>query len=454
MKKILSKPENIFVIICLFWGTLFMMINPPFQAPDEDAHFFKMYGYTIGSLNFKKENNWTGQTLPSSFVSLQKYYCRYKFETDLKTSIHETSLASKIKLKKDKTEFFRFIPTSYSMISYTPGFIVLGILKLFNVNPMAMIYILRFCALLTYLALSYYAIKITPTKKWLFLLLATLPLNLYQAGAINIDGLTFGLVFLFIAYTLKLKFDEEKISPQKLIKWGALITLISVCKFAYFPLILLYFFIPKEKFESLTLHYKYFLSLFLVNAIFIISFLLHTILVSKGITTELSAITTDKFDLIKDIIKHPFTYLGAVISTTKGALDFYCKNVISGFGWSSVMIPVFASNLYYALLIMAGLYTDKSEEKYGFSIKDRTILVLSTIFIYLITITSVYLIYQRFPIIIGVQGRYLTPLLPLIFLLLTNKFVKTDNKLIPVSIVLLSQFLLFTAFLTLIARFY
>ena len=56
LKRELFSVQNIFLVSCLFWGILFLFLNPPFQAPDEDAHFFKMYGYTSGSLNFKKLN--------------------------------------------------------------------------------------------------------------------------------------------------------------------------------------------------------------------------------------------------------------------------------------------------------------------------------------------------------------------------------------------------------------
>lgn len=454
MKKVLFKPENIFIIVCLFWGSIFALLNPPFQAPDEDAHLFKMYGYTIGSINYKKQNGWSGQILPTSIINLHTYYNKYKLNTELKNSLKETFLASKIKLEKDKTEFFTTIYTSYTPISYFPSFIVLWLLKLLNFTPLSMIYILRFCSLLTYLSLTYFAIKITPVKKWLFLLLAILPLNLYQSGAVSTDGLSVGLIFLFFAYTLKLKFDENRFTLKKLVKWGSLIALISICKFAYFPFILLFFLIPKEKFESPTLRAKYFLSVFLINSAITALFLAYTIVISKGAITELTAITTDKMPLLIDIFKHPIIYLKAVTTTTVGLSRFYINNMISSFGWNSVMIPIFASNLYYVLLAMAAIYTDKTEENMTFKLTDRIVLISTVLLAYLAVMTSVYLLYQRFPFIIGIQGRYLTPILTLVFLLFMNKFIKTGNKIIPTATVIISQFILFAGLLTLITRFY
>lgn len=47
------KAENIFVVLSLIVGLFYLVINPPFQAPDEAQHMFKMWGYTQGTLRFK-----------------------------------------------------------------------------------------------------------------------------------------------------------------------------------------------------------------------------------------------------------------------------------------------------------------------------------------------------------------------------------------------------------------
>ena len=35
------KAENIFVVLSLIMGLFYLVINPPFQAPDEAQHMFK-----------------------------------------------------------------------------------------------------------------------------------------------------------------------------------------------------------------------------------------------------------------------------------------------------------------------------------------------------------------------------------------------------------------------------
>ena len=82
MKKALLKTENIFLILCLFWGIVFLFINPPFQSPDELEHFYKMWGYTQHTLKYEIKEGQTGLTLPKSFSNIHAFYNAYRKWTD------------------------------------------------------------------------------------------------------------------------------------------------------------------------------------------------------------------------------------------------------------------------------------------------------------------------------------------------------------------------------------
>ena len=151
-----------------------MLVNPPFQSPDEPEHMFKMWGYTEGSYNYKIKDGWAGQVLPESFAVMYKVYDAYRMSNN-PVSFDVTLKASMLPLDKNNTEFLRFTPSSYTPFSYFPSFLVLWILKLLNAGPLFMMYVLRFCSLLVYLALCYFSIKITPVKKMLFFIFALLP---------------------------------------------------------------------------------------------------------------------------------------------------------------------------------------------------------------------------------------------------------------------------------------
>lgn len=446
---------NLFLIVCLFWGIILVFINPPFQAPDEPEHMFKMYGYTEGSYNFKIKNGWSGQILPVSFAKLYNYYDKYRL-TMGKTSLYQTNLASKIKLDKNNKAFLRYNVPAYTPLSYFPSFIVLWILKILNTAPVTMMYILRFYSLLSYMALCYTALKIMPCKKILLFLLATLPLNISQAAAVSTDGLVFGVVFIFLAYTLKLKFDNQikTVSKKQIFIWAMLSIIVCILKFAYMPLILLYFLIPKSKFESEKTYYKNFLLIFVINLILITLFLFSSLRFSDIRDYAYYHNNKSVSVLIKNIILHPVNYANAVLQTTIVSFKMYVQNIISNIGISLVVIPVFGTNLYWFLLFLCTLYKPEEEKDMNFLVRDKIFMSAAILISYILILTSVYLVYQTYPVILGMQGRYLTPLLPLILLLFACDRAFLKHKYIPWLVFIISQLLLLLTCFIFIIRFY
>ena len=451
MEKTLFKIENIFFITCLLWGIIFLFVNPPFQTPDEPEHFFKMWGYTQGTLRHQIKDGVSGQNLPESFTNLYNFYDYYR-RIDTKIPLEATFQAKKLPLEKDKTVFLSFNPSSYTPLSYFPSFIVLWFLKLFCVKPLAMLYILRFCSLLVYLALCYGAIKIVPCFKWTFLLFSLLPVNIYQAASVSVDGLTFGLIILFLAYTLKLAFDDsiKHINVKNILLWSIIFAYICILKYAYFPLIVAYFLIPYKKFESKKAYFKYFWLSACASLVLIFIFLsavMSTPVLNQHTKTFL---INDKADLIKQIITAPVDYLKKVLISTYILRGFIYRNIISSVSVFFKMIPVFAVNIAYIALLLSVFYKTVNEKIQKISLKQKGLIAAGIIISYLIIVTSVYLIFKSKTYIVGIQGRYLTPLLLFALLAFASDKFCFKSKIVPVFLFLVSQFLLLCTFVNII----
>ncbi len=456
IKSILFRCENVFLIFCLLWGLVFLCVNPPFQAPDEAAHFFKMWGYTQGTLRHTIKDGWSGIELPKSIDNIYNFYSQYVY-SNKKIPLIETVKYSKLPLKKDDKVFVKFIPTSYTPLSYFPSFVVLWIMKLLNFKPLFMMYILRFCSLLVYLALAYSAIRITPCKKWLFWFFGLLPVNVYQASAISTDGITLGFVMLFAAYTLKLAFREDivKLDKKQIIIWDVLITCIGILKFAYFPLILLYFLIPKTKFGSTKLYFTNFAALLVLNILMLACFI-SGIMTAKGLNSyNYGKNLLGGFDIIKKILSAPLDYIILVVRSTLFLRYFLFYNIISSVGGNLIMIPNFAANLTWFLIFLASFYKNGAEKIINLTLKNKALIFGILIFCHFLIMTSVYLIYQRTePYIVGIQGRYLTPLLLYFMLLFNFKNVCIKNKIVPAILVFAAQLLLLMTFTIIIVYYY
>ncbi len=469
MKKIIEKPQNLFLIICLLWGILFMLVNPPFQAPDEDSHLYKMYGITDGSFNFKKYTTdningnylgqkltFGGQILPIGLIQASRYNKRITGDPLKKTSIKETFEISNIQLNKNQKIFIGYPAPFYTVISYIPAIFFVFLLKLINATPFWMLYISRICSLITYSAFCYYTIKITPIKKWMFLALCLMPMCIYQSSAVSTDAISCGSIFLFIAYTLYLSFDEKikEITKKQLLVFFGLIIFLSICKFTYFPLILMYFIIPKEKFPSSKIRYNSFFIFSVISAILCflpIMYHMHTIEGVQAFSSNL-----DKKELIKFIFYHPIEYFTLISKTLLINFRYYLNGFVGLFGWIDTPIPYYAVWTYIYIILLTTLL-NYNEKTIAFSIKNKILLFFAYILCLFLIFTSCYLTFlpDDFTHTIGgIQGRYFIPVAPIFFLLFYNNKFQFKTKLFEWLIIVLINFVLFISLIRLIYRFY
>ncbi len=470
LKKLL-KPENVFLILAIFWGTILTFINPPFQSFDEPEHFYKIYAFTEGTLNFKKITSITDGTLifnkphtlpcqiiPVNIVRIIVESKNLNSYTDGSRVIHKpqkispkTILSqSKYPLDKNfKTLVVHMIP-SYTIVSYIPHTITLTILKSLNTPPVYMMFILRLCSLFLYTALIYAAIKLTPVKKYTFALISIAPLPIYLGATINTDHLVIGLCFLLTAYTLRLIYKTEKIDTKKLLLFFFLIFLICVCKFTYLPMILLFLTIPKEKFVSAGLKIKSFMTMLIICLVWIAGFLSYNIKIFNGVFNYYNSNGTSIFY----IFQQPLHYITCLAKTI--ILDFneYITRMLSDFGMSDTNTPAVIIYGYLILLISTALFYDKQEPP--LTKKQKYIFTTVILFVFISILTSLYVIFTYTPkgLIEVFKGRYLLPVLPLFLFLFDNsKFKQCKTNLFVVSIVYSLIFMLCFIF-TLINRYY
>lgn len=452
MEKNLFKIENLFLVICLFFGIVFTLINPPIQSPDEFEHFCKMWGYTEGTLRYQIKNDKTGQYLPTSLSDIYKFYSQY-FLSNKKIPVSSFKNFSNLELNQNNKLFLEIVPTSYTPLSYFPSFLILWIMKILNIKPFFMLYIMRFCSLLVYLALSYYAIKIVPYKKWMFFLFTLLPVNLLQATAISTDCISTGIIILFLAYSLKLAFDDsiKKLNNKQIFIWGTLTVIIGILKFAYLPIIFIYFLIPKEKLPLPNHFYTIFLSVLAINIILAGGYILFLMLTTntQGLN---SVVMFNKFELLKNIFSSPIDYLKLLGISTLIAIPFVLQNMISSIGinLNFKMIPITYIYLSWFSLIISSIFCSEqiSKKLPVINLKQKIILFSAILFSYFIILTSLYIVFPTEHLTKGLQGRYLTPLIPIgLFLLHSNKYYlkwKVMPFLFLLTTIILSTQTLFT----------
>lgn len=137
--------------------------------------------------------------------------------------------------------------------------------KLFDTSPLILIYIGRLANLLIYITLIYIAIRIIPVHKWVLLMLALLPMALYQGASLSADSFTIAISFLVIAISLKFSLDNSinEIKLKAITILFVLILVLALSKQTYYFLIFLFFLIPVRKFGSMERMVTIFILLFI-----------------------------------------------------------------------------------------------------------------------------------------------------------------------------------------------
>ena len=82
MKRI--RPEWYYLSVAIPFGIVFMLLTPPVQVPDEDAHFLRSFQLSEGRIISVKIGNRTGDYLPSGLTAFMDHFHGLRFHPEKK----------------------------------------------------------------------------------------------------------------------------------------------------------------------------------------------------------------------------------------------------------------------------------------------------------------------------------------------------------------------------------
>ena len=237
-----------FLSVAFIFGTVYTVLIPPFQAPDEVHHFLRANHLARGHwVGVKTSNQRLGGLLPKSLLAISEPFRPLRYHRSQKT--HQDTIFKVLKwpIQELDQTFIDFPNVAYyAPTGYLPGAIVCWINKQLGGPPLLSLYACRWVTFLTWLLLIGSALKMMPFQQPTLLLLAMLPASLCFHAGFNPDAITHGLAFLVLAGSLKLAYTPIPLARKHLILVLASL-LITWNKVVYAPLILLSWLIPASK---------------------------------------------------------------------------------------------------------------------------------------------------------------------------------------------------------------
>ncbi len=418
-------PEWVFLFIAIPGAAVFTFITPPLQVPDEGNHFLR--AYELSEFKFFSQE----KTFPVSILMLDSAFQHLHFLAGQKTTMADITKHIGVKLEQEKKA--PASPPTYTL-PYLPQAMGVFIGRIIGSSPLALMYLGRLFNLLISVLIMFFAIRIIPQFKWIFLLLALMPKTLFLFGSLSYDSLTISLSFFTIAVFFYYAFScERKINIKDLAVMALLALLLLFCKPPYFLLALLFFIIPPKKFGHL---YKY---IMIALGVVILG-----LAIWKGpaaISSFSSTDTTqqvgsadpaasagnhsvirpeDQIKLIKNDIP---AYLKLI---AKSGFDYYRSYILKSFvgvlGWIDVELPDLLTYSYLVLILLSALVLSGENVSLGMMKKLLLFLLLVGTFVIVETAMYVYATRPGRDRVFGVQGRYFIPMAPLFFMLFYNRY--------------------------------
>lgn len=207
------------------FGTIYAFLIPPFEAPDEPAHFARAYGIAEGQFVLKDHPRQLVQFIVDEMQQ------RYPGE-DIPIL---SSIRQLLKQHQDRIPNIAYNSSQYSPVSYLFHAAVLKIMMLCS-TPLDIrlsLYAARMVSILLYSGLMYVILGVSRNMAWPFFWIAVTPMALSQAGIVTPDGI------VFCAAAIVLLVSIHDVSNLFYATWmtAAVFLLISI-KPPYAPLLL------------------------------------------------------------------------------------------------------------------------------------------------------------------------------------------------------------------------
>ena len=417
-------PERLWLGLGLVFGGVLLAITPPFQAPDEQVHFYRAFQVADGGFVAEKRDGTSGGWIPESLPAVTAAFMPVAFHPELKTALDTLAFGFSVPLDRSMRQFIGFENTTVQTpISYLPQSLGMRLGTAFDLGPLTLLYLGRAANLIASLAIVFFAIRTAPVFKWVFALIGLMPMAVFQMASVSADAFTNAMALLFTAMILRLAVGENKADARAL---GVLLVasvFLCLSKLAYSALLLLFLAIPAGRLGGWQRQLAMFALLVGVNAAAVGGwiFLMQDVYVPIPWIADV-----DPGAQLAWILAHPAQFAGMLIDrfTGFGAGALWDLMVGRILGWLDTPMPYPVIKAYQFALIAAALLDSREDIRVGARLK----LVALAALVAGLALVGTLLYLQGHPVGAGyladVHGRYLIPLSPLPLLLLYNRTLR------------------------------
>jgi uncharacterized membrane protein len=422
----------------------YAIVTPPFQVPDEVAHYWHSVALAHGDVFQVTQNGRLGSWVPKSARD-------FVYLTWVETAGHPENKVGMARLRDaaqlpyQPEPVFRSYPALYTPIAYLPASLSGLVTNLLHVRPLIAFYAGRIVTATAAVLLIAAAMLECTELAAIIGAIASLPMTLFLFGSYSSDALTISIALYVTALAWRLRPGKDVTSAH----WATLCiatAALAMCKSVYAPIALLAIAPPWRNRVS-------------PKRIGQIVLLLGSLALGLGLSAAMLArqyyplrTDTDPKAQAQMIEAHPLRFVGVVCQDYVAQCVDYRDQFVGRLGWVDIPLPGVLIVAVFYLLLAAALTSDMS-----ITVSTRIFGLLLALLVCLGVSASQYIVWT--PVgathMEGIQGRYFLPVA--LILLLPFAGVVRNNRLSRVVLVLCAiaaAAINIDAFVLLIRRYY
>jgi hypothetical protein len=429
-RRLESRPVFVFLLLSIVFGSAVSVVVPPLRGPDEIAHFLRIYSYSLGKLLPTEEmDGRKGVFIEPELYNQLSFFkdAGERFARNRDKGLPygvimeaEPRTAGAIQGEEGSAKFMPFAGTEgYTPVVYAPYILAAAIGNLFGLDFPSTLLLMRIFGLITFTAMGAYAVMATPALKWAFVLVAMLPVSIYNRSVLSADGaaLAFALVVTAMSFGAVKRYG--RVWERSL--WMTLCALSKQPQIVFTLLELMAFHIAgsRRRWSNLA---------FVVVPSFILS-PLWVVAVSADIATwrllETDTVSREQFDPLWKLAymwEHPLHFPLAVWMAVSVWGNRLWLELIGIVGWQDILLQPWTYIVLTLTLLIVPM--ERLDLTGGYRIRVALITGLTVLsyivmvyLIFYITYTPVEMDHVR-----GVQGRYFVIALPTAAIFIASAF--------------------------------
>jgi len=418
-----NSAHVLFPVVLLIFGVIFINITPPLWGLDEPSHFARVFHILKGDFVSTESERDPANAMPDNFIELYEYRV-----ADILDTPNRGTVVGSVLNRQDVTELniyerltnrpfsesAHFFPSiaNYSPLAYigpTAGVMFANLLD-FDIG--ATLTFARVFGLISYAVMGVLALWLVRNLRlrWLFFVGALLPTAVFQASMITADTALFGGVLIFLALFVRAVTDEKP-SCRILIGLALLAAMLPLLKANFVLLSFIVAFVPLKGLASRRMSIIYRTSVIVIPVLVAIGWsLLSRVSATPAYSQRADQQPISPGDQIAFALEHPLAVGTAWARSLLHFGDAYYSGVFVTISGNDVPVPLAVVVLLSILTLLAALYGRSLHER-----KDRVVLIPLAVACVLVVVSTFGALYAGFSpvgysIIDGVQGRYFTPL--------------------------------------------